>query len=83
MTQKIFTVADLIEFLKTQDQDAILQIVEHTCGTSYYDQGGNASEENFDPERHVEYTDFRGNRYVKESDPHFNKRYLLLGARDA
>ena len=71
-------VSELIEWLKTQDQGATVAIVAHTSGHTCYDQGGNASEEPFDPSKHVEYTDFRGNPYAK-GKPYENERTLLLG----
>lgn len=85
-------VKDFIEWLKTQDQEAIVEIVYHEHGTGYCDQGGNATTQEFDPTKgyypsqgvaeHWDYTDFRGNQFVKEDSPHYNKRYLLLGAKD-
>lgn len=79
-------VSEFIGWLKTQDQDAIVQVVIHTSGRSYDDQGGNATVEDFDPTLEkwscpemYEYTDFRGNQFVKEDAPHYNKTYLLLG----
>lgn len=72
-------VKELAEWLQRfQDQDAEVLIVRHTCGTGCYDQGGNATEEPFDPD-YTEYTDFRGNQFVKPDAPYFNRRYLLLG----
>lgn len=79
------TVSELIEWLKTQDQDAIVQVVQHTTGKGYYDQGGNASVVDFTTEPCepycflFDYTDFRDNQFVKSDAPHFNQRYLLLG----
>ena len=80
------TVYEFTEWLKTQDQDAIVQIVYHERGTGYYDQGGTASVIEFRPDvnqygvaDHWNYTDYRNNRFVKETDPHYNKLYLLLG----
>ena len=83
-------VAEMIEWLKTQDQGAIVQVIYHTSGTSYYDQGGNVSVDDFTLEgadgygsgRYYENTDFRGNPYVKPDAEHHNKRYLLLGSTD-
>lgn len=73
-------VHEFIKWLnKFEDQDAEVLIVEHESGTGYYDQGGNAREEEFDPSRHVEYTNFRGNRFVKETEKHYGKSYVLLG----
>lgn len=73
------TVAELIEWLKTQDQGATVEIVVHLDDGDYYSQGGTASTEDFDPSEHVEYTDFRGNRFVTPDQPWHNQRTLLLG----
>lgn len=82
-------VSEFIEWLQTQPQDAIVEVVYHKSGCGYYDQGGNARSVGFDPSegeygvpRHWSYTDFRGNYWVKESEPHFGKHYLLLGGLD-
>lgn len=75
------TVVELIEWLKAfHDQEAIVQVIEHTSGTGYYDQGGNIAVAEFNPVEHVSYTDFRGNSFVKEWDTWYNKRYLFLGS---
>lgn len=43
------TVAEMIEWLKTQPQDAKVMMLKHSMrGTGYYDQGGNCSHEDFD-----------------------------------
>lgn len=78
------TVAEFIEWLKTQDQDAVVDVLHHTSGSGYYDQGGNVSIEEFTATefKDWEYTDFRGNQYVKEDAPHFNKRFLQIGTKD-
>jgi hypothetical protein len=74
-------VRDLIEWLKAfEDQDADVLVVAHEAGREYYDQGGNAYETEFDPEKHSEYTDMRGNPYVPPGATYENKRTLLLGA---
>lgn len=76
-------VRELIAFLETiEDQDAEVMVVEHKSGTGYYDQVGSASEVSFDEKVHIEYTDFRGNRFVKPEQDFYNKRYLLIGAKD-
>jgi len=36
------TVAEFIVWLQGQDQEAIVEVVEHTSGTGWDDQGGNA-----------------------------------------
>lgn len=77
------TVAEFIEWLKTQDQGAIVQVVDHDRNPpgSYYCQGGTASVEDFRPEL-SEYTDFRGNQFIAPDRPSYNKRYLLIGRSD-
>lgn len=48
-------VAEMIEWLQTMPQDAKVEVVYHTSGRGYYDQGGNASTVDFDTT--VDYTD--------------------------
>jgi hypothetical protein len=77
-------VKELVEWLAAfEDQDAEVEVVRHTHGSGYYDQGGNASSVPFDPASHVEYTDLRGNQFVKPDAPHYNARTLLLGELNA
>jgi hypothetical protein len=66
-----------------EDQDAEVEVVEHSSGTGYYDQGGNAKVVPFNPERHATYTDMRGNPHVKPDAPYRDARTLLLGEIDA
>ena len=40
-------VRELIQWLQEQDQEAIINIVDHRTGTGYYEQGGTASESEF------------------------------------
>lgn len=65
-------VKDFIKWLETQDQGAIVEVLVHSSGTTYYDQGGNVTIERFSDSLygHYEYIDFRGNPYVKD-DVHF------------
>ena len=74
-------VSQLIEWLKTQDQDARVNVIHHSSGKGYYDQGGNVSVVDFIPEIHSEYTDMRGNQFAK-GKPYENDRTLLLGIKD-
>lgn len=67
-------VKEMISWLQTQDQEAIVQVVVHSSGRGYYDQGGNAHVENFTTNigryglpTHYEYDDCCG------------KSFLLLG----
>ena len=42
-------VSEMIEWLKTQDQDATVTVVKHNqCGCGYYEQGGTATTVDFD-----------------------------------
>ena len=75
------TVKELITWLSTQDSEAIVQVVKHTQGRGWDDQGGNASIVDFTPEL-SEFTDFRGNPYVEPTANYYNQRYLLLGEKD-
>ena len=71
-------VSELIEWLKTQDQDAIVSVVRHITGDNIHEQGGTVSECEFNPSL-TELTDFTGNQFVKPADEYYNKKYLLLG----
>lgn len=48
------TVNELIEWLKTQDQDRVVEVIKHESGRGYYDQGGIANVVIFDPSEHAE-----------------------------
>ena len=77
------TVSQLIEWLKTQDQGATVQVVtidEAQPWTAY----GPAVLVELDVTNadHMEYTDFRGNQFVKPDAHHFNQRYLTFGSTD-
>ena len=52
------TVAEFIEWRKTQDQSAEVWVIEHASGTGYYDQGGRARQGVFDPTKHAEHSDY-------------------------
>ena len=69
-------VSDFIEWLKTQDQGATVEVVVREPATGW---GGDTFRvETFDPEHHSDYTDMRGNRFAK-GEPYENNRTLLLG----
>lgn len=77
-------VRELIEWLKRfEDQDAEVFIIEHMSQGGHYCQGGTAEEAAFDPSKHAEYTDLRGNKFVPPGASYENKRSLLLGAMNA
>jgi hypothetical protein len=40
-------IKQFIEFLQTLPQDATVQVLSHSRGTGYYDQGGTCSVEDF------------------------------------
>lgn len=70
------TVRQLIEFLQTQDQDAVVDILvgeQSGFGDSFFRKNLELTED-------VEYTDFRGNQFVHPTSAHYNQRYLFLGS---
>ena len=76
-------VSEFIAFLQQfPDQVAEVLVVEHHSGRSPYDQGGTVRLVAFDQSLHIEYTDFRGNPFVKPIAEYFNQRTLLIGAID-
>ena len=69
-------VSELIEWLKSQDQEAIVEVI--VIGKSdYYNQAGTYSINEFTPEL-SDYSDFR-NSEMSKGHPWENKRYLQLG----
>lgn len=77
----IYTVEQLIEWLKTQDQGAIVEVVFHKSGNHYYEQGGSVEIKEFSPEL-TDYTDLRNNPFIDKDKPYYNARTLLLGQID-
>jgi len=70
------TVSELIKWLQTQDQDAVVHVVLHEAGYGYDNQGGTAKTVAFDPNKHVDHSDaiiYNGKFYEKE---------ILLGVYD-
>jgi len=63
------TVAKLIEWLKTQNQDAVVHVVFHEAGYGYDVQGGTARTVVFDPSCHSEHYDY--------SDPVFPENGIV------
>lgn len=76
-----YTVEQLIDWLKTQDQGAIVEVVIHTSGNNYYEQSGSAETKEFSPEL-TDYTDLRNNPFIGEDKSYYNRRTLLLGQID-
>ena len=72
------TVAEFIEWLKTQDQGATVECLEGREGRNW--QGDSYTETPFDPAKHTDYIDLRGNEFAK-GKPYENKRTLLIGRR--
>lgn len=73
-------VSEFIKLLEQfPDQDADVLVVEHHSGRSPYDQGGTVETVILEPELHLDYTDFRGNPFVKPDTEYFNQRTLLIG----
>lgn len=71
-------VSELIDWLKTQDQGATVEVLYHTSGRDWY--GDSVYEKEFTPEL-SHYADMRGNQFAK-GQPYENSRTLLLGSRD-
>ncbi len=77
-------VRELVQWLAAfEDQDAEVEVVQHSSGSGYYEQGGTASVVKFDPAEHADYTDLRGNPHIKPDAPYFEARTLLLGEMNA
>jgi hypothetical protein len=51
-------VRELIEWLQTMPQEAEVEIIQHTSGRGYYDQGGNCSAEYFKTDNEYGYSDY-------------------------
>lgn len=77
-------VSEMIEWLKTQPQDAIVEVLCHDDNGGYYTQGGTCSTIEFTIEVVnynccFELTDLTTNPLIKPDSPAYNKKYLLLG----
>lgn len=72
-------VEDFIKWLKTQDQGATVEILIGERARGY--GGDEYHKVDFDPEKHVEYTDMRGNKFAI-GKPYENTRSLFLGAAE-
>ena len=69
-------VSEMIEWLKTQDQDATVEVLYGQSSTGW--GGDSYSRVNFDPQEHSDYVDMRGNPYAV-GKPYENSRTLFLG----
>jgi hypothetical protein len=72
-------VRDFIEWLKTQEQDATVEVISHKNGRGYYEQGGTAYNVEFDPEKHVDICDLRGNSQITPDKSYYNSVTILIG----
>ena len=82
--ERTMKVRELVQWLAAfEDQDAEVEVVQHSSGSGYYEQGGTASVVKFDPAEHADYTDLRGNPHIKPDAPYFEARTLLLGEMNA
>ena len=71
-------VSEFIKWLETQDQGATVEVLVGTPARNY---GCDSYRfDDFDPEKHSEYTDMRGNQFAK-GKPYENDRNLQLGER--
>lgn len=70
------TVKQLIEYLETLPEETEVSVVETA-------QGGFAGDYSYfadlDIGDHCEFTDFTGNKFVKKTEPHYNKKTLDIG----
>lgn len=71
------TVAELIEWLKTQDQGATVEVIQGKRGRGY--DGGDSYYTREFTTALSDYTDMRGNPYTKPDASYYNQRTLLLG----
>ena len=72
-------VRDFIRWLETQDQDATVEIL--TGVRAYAWEGDSYRRDDFDPGKHVEYIDMRGNPFAVGKS-YENARSLFLGGED-
>lgn len=76
-------VSEFIEWLQTMPQGAKIQVLSHTSGSGYYDQGGNCKVVDFEPTglwRHSE--DFYIDGLHFEMDTLKEVPTLQLGVKD-
>lgn len=74
-------VSEMIEWLKTMPYGATVEVVRHTRGSTYYDQGGNASTVEFTNEEDYRSSDHLyvyGKTFELYTDPS-GKQTLTLG----
>lgn len=69
-------VSEMIEWLKTQDQDATVEVLKGERARAW--EGDSYRVVDFDPNEHSEYIDMRGNPFAK-GKPYESERALFLG----
>ena len=73
------TVQKFIRWLETQDQDATVEIMVGVRSIGY--EGDSYRHDDFDPEKHAEYVDMRGNPFAVGKS-YENSRSLFLGGEE-
>lgn len=72
------TVSELIEYMQKLPPDTEVEVIEgYDCGYATCTRIVNLDLDELSG--NVEFTDFRDNPFVSESDPYYKKTYLLLG----
>ena len=69
---------EFIEWLKSQDQEATIQVLEKYEGKACGEYFTATRTVDFDPDKHAELFDMRNNKFAK-GKPHENSVTLLLG----
>lgn len=70
-------VSEFIAWLATQDQGATVEVLQGERGSGY--EGDYYRRVDFDPEKHADYMDMRGNPHAV-GKPYENARTLFLGS---
>ena len=72
------TAQELIDYLQTLPGETIVSVIEGYERILQYDVQSEPREVDLDLSKHVEFTDFEGNPYVKKEYEYYNKKYLTL-----
>lgn len=75
-------VSQFIEFLKTQDPEAIVRVITTSRGWSCGEPYTEVSEETFNSDEHITIEDWTQNSKVKPTQEWYMKKYIMLGKRD-
>lgn len=81
-------VSDMIEWLKTMPQDAVVQVLDHHSGNGYYDQGGHCYLEYFTThvDEYSQGVDSKGFKWIYGDHFELNEyngvQLLQLGVKD-